>query len=123
MWSKTERRPGWRFATLFLLITCSCSTWACAKPASVCPKRSHAHVQQIDVFDGKPEDQAFLAPDDPDRAPDIYTLAEIYDQGRTVTVRCHYDNGPAQDVELKTRTQTCRFIPESKRRSMDLVCR
>ncbi|MEP6606593.1 MAG: STY0301 family protein [Nitrosospira sp.] len=118
MLSKIDRRIG-----TLLLAACSFSTLACAKPVSVCPKQDHATVQQIDIFDGKPEDEAYLAPDDPDKAPNSYTLSDIYTQGRTVTVRCSYNNGQVRNVELNRRTQTCRYLEAGKNRSAALVCR
>jgi hypothetical protein len=84
--------------------------------------RSHASVQQIDIFDGKPEDQAYLAPDDPDTAPNTYTVGGIYDQGRTIFVRCHYDDEQVRDVELKQRTETCRYTETGKTHLAALVC-
>jgi len=45
-----------------------------AKAASVCPVRAHTTVRQIDLFDGPPADQAYLAPADPDRAPNLYPV-------------------------------------------------
>jgi hypothetical protein len=59
-----------------------------AKAASVCPVRAHTTVRQIDLFDGPPADLAYLAPADPDRAPNLYPVREVYQQGRIVTIRC-----------------------------------
>jgi hypothetical protein len=112
-----------RVAALLLTAACTCSTLACAKPAPVCPAQSKAVVTQIDIFDGPPQDQAYLAPDDEQHAPNTYTLSGIYDEGRTVTVRCHYSGGQQRDVELKQRVKQCRFAEDSKKRSASLVCK
>lgn len=122
MWLKPDRKHAWQFSALLVLIACSSSTLACAKPISVCPKHGQTSVRQIDIFDGKPEDQAYLAPDDSETAPNTYTVGGIYDQGRTVTVRCRYSDGQMQEVELKQRIQTCRYTELGKKSSAALLC-
>jgi len=122
MWLKPDRWCAGKFAALLVLIACSGSILACAKPISVCPKRGDTSVRQIDIFDGKPEDQAYLAPDDPETAPNTYTVGEIYNQGRTVTVRCHYSNGQTYEAEMKQRMQICRYTEAGKKHSATLMC-
>jgi hypothetical protein len=95
------------------VVACRMAT-ACAgadalEPAtSVCPVRAGARVSQIDIFDGDPAELAFLAPDDENKAPNTYTVKSIYDEGRYVTVRCHY--GPTLVVvQLAKRIARCTF--------------
>jgi hypothetical protein len=86
----------------------------------VCPKRQNEKLQQIYIFDGKPEELASLAPDD--EMNDIYTLGAIYKEGRTVTVRCQYDTGFILDVELKKVVHTCKGS-ENKSGIPKLICK
>ena len=86
----------------------------------VCPKRPHERLQQIYIFDGKPEELAYLAPDD--ETTNTYTLAPIYKEGRTVTVRCEYDRGFIYDVELKNAVKKCKYS-ESKAGIPKLICK
>lgn len=73
----------------------------------VCPKRKNEKIQQISIFDGKPEELVYLAPDDDTN--DTYTLADIYKEGRSATVRCAYENGLILDVELKNPVHKCKY--------------
>lgn len=118
MWSKIECRIG----AWLLMAACSATSLACAKTASVCPARGAVVVQQIDLFDGPPQDQALLAPTDPDHDPNLYRLDEIYQQGRTVTIRCHYGDGQTRDVELKKPVKQCRYAETGKQHTPTLVC-
>lgn len=93
-----------------------------ANPASVCPARLNDTIQQIDIFDGKPEELAFLAPDDDQALPSIYTLNYIYDAGRTVTVRCKYTSSFVADVELKSKVNQCTFSSYKSGNSA-LICK
>ena len=87
----------------------------------VCPpKHRNAKLQQIYIFDGKPEELVSLAPDD--ETNDIYTLGAIYKEGRTVTIRCQYDTGFIFDVELKKEVHTCKGS-ENKSGVPKLVCK
>ena len=112
-----------RAASLALIIATGCVATACATPTSVCPKRGQAKVQQIDIFDGNPQDQAYLAPDDPDNAPDIYTLGPILDHGGKVTVRCHYDDDAVRDVALTSHERNCHYVEPQGRVSAALICK
>lgn len=93
-----------------------------AGSTGVCPARKHEKVVQIYIFDGKPDEQVFLAPDDDEKAPNTYTLAKIHQAGRTVTVRCEYSKGPVHDTELKKNVKRCQSS-ESKSGSFSLICR
>lgn len=73
----------------------------------ICPKRPKEKLQQIYIFDGKPEELAYLASDD--ETNEINSLDAIYKEGRTVTIRCQYDTGFILDVELKKEVHKCRY--------------
>jgi hypothetical protein len=101
--------------------TCVALGWASAKTQEVCPVRSGDSVQNIDVFDGKPEELAFLAPDDGGTTTNIFTLGDIYKEGRTVTIRCKYGTGFVADVELKNKVDHC-TASRSKSGHVAVIC-
>ena len=111
-----------------LLRCLACAVIACvlgtaqAKPLEVCPARHGGTLQQIYLFDGTPEDLAYLAPDNDTTASNVYSLKAIYDEGRFVTVRCKYKSGSVIDVEMKNRIEKCTF-PKSKAGYGNLRCR
>ena len=91
-----------------ILVVCLLHT-AQASALDVCPARPNDAIQQIYLFDGRPEELAFLAPDGAATASNVYTLRSIYDNGGFVTVRCAYKSGSIVDVELKCKTNKCTF--------------
>jgi hypothetical protein len=100
---------------LLACLAAACLATACAgadaaKTASgnLCPARQGTVASQIDLFDGDPAEQAFLAPDGDEKGPDIYTVKGIYDQGRYVTIRCHYGK-EAVDVKLVKPVSRCTY--------------
>jgi hypothetical protein len=107
---------------LLILILGSAIYFARANAENVCHTRPGDNIQQIDIFDGKPEELAYLAPDDEKAAPNIYTLGYIYDQGRVVTIRCKYNSGFVADVELKGRVTQCKSL-SNKSGDMSLACK
>lgn len=117
-----DRFSKHRVAWLTLLVIMGGVSSVCAKPVSVCPLRDHAKVQQIDIFDGTPQGLAFLAPDDPDKAPDVYQVGAIFKRGGRVTVRCHYDDGSFRDTALNAHNRTCRYRETRGEASPELVC-
>jgi hypothetical protein len=88
------------------LLACG-NSFAGGNKDGVCPKRQNEKLQQIFIFDGKPEQLVYLAPDD--ERNNTYTLAAIYKGGRSVTVRCEYDHGFIYDVELKKKVNKCKY--------------
>lgn len=91
-------------------ISCVLSTaQANTKAADICPLLHSNAIEQIYLFDGTPEELAYLAPDD---NGNVYSVKQIYNQGRFVTVRCKYKSGSIIDVELKNRTKQCTFRPD-----------
>lgn len=93
---------------VYAAIVCWFGT-AAAKTAAVCPARQQDAIQQIYLFDGAPEDLAYLAPDNDTTASNRYSVATIYDSGGFVSVRCKYKSGSIVDVELKARFAQCAF--------------
>jgi hypothetical protein len=112
------------FLKLFLLINVFSSVFnlASANSEGVCPTRRNEKVQQIDIFDGKPVELAYLAPDDEQTSPNTYTLNHIYEEGRSVTIRCKYDSGFVYDVELKNKVNQCKFF-RNKSGNPRLICK
>ena len=102
-WSELSRRMAG--ATLAGLLSACAAADGKPAPAGVCPLRAQAWPSQIDVFDGDPAEQALLAPDD---GANAYAVKGVYDQGRTVTIRCHYGKD-AIDVKLTTPVSVCRY--------------
>jgi hypothetical protein len=108
MWSRAELPTRLAWAAACCLVSACAGAGAAGGVNSVCPVRAGAAVTQIDVFDGDPADLAYLAPDDERKAPGTYTVKGIYDQGRYVTIRCHY-GADSVDVKLADRVERCRF--------------
>ena len=107
---------------LFLLAAILSGPAIHAQAKGVCPLRANEQVKKIDIFDGKPEELATLAPDDHEKAPNIWTVADIYEHGRIVTVRCTYDSGFVFDLALKDKVNRCR-ASRSKSGAPHLVCK
>jgi hypothetical protein len=107
---------------VFLLIgiLASGNGFAHGNADGVCPKRQNEKLQQIYIFDGKPDELISLAPDD--ETSEIYTLGAIYKEGRTVTIRCQYNTGFILDVELKNEVHKCKYS-ENKSGVPKLICK
>ena len=105
-------------ATAFI---CTAGALADAKSSEVCPVRSGDIVQNIDVFDGKPEELAYLAPDDDRVAKNTFTLGYVYKEGRAVTIRCKYASGFVVDVELKNKVDKC-IASRNKSGPVAVIC-
>ncbi|MDO8728682.1 MAG: hypothetical protein Q7K26_02175 [bacterium] len=103
---------------ILLSIGCACLS---VGAKGVCPELIHDKVQQIYIFDGSPDELAYLAPDDDDKAANTYTLSYIYEKGRIVTIRCTYESGYVFDVSMKNRINLCNFS-RSKAGTPILVC-
>jgi hypothetical protein len=107
---------------VFLLIgiLVSGNGYARSNAEGVCPQYPNAKLKQIYIFDGKPEKLAYLAPDNPEI--DAYILGDIYEKGRTVTIRCEYDTGFIIDVELKNKVDKCLPL-EDQAGVTNLICK
>ncbi|MDZ5646676.1 STY0301 family protein [Nitrospirillum sp. BR 11828] len=99
----------WISASLILMLCGACEQVAFAAPREICPARSGDLVKNIYIFNGKPEEEVFLAPDDDRAGQSTYTVSDIYQDGRFVTVRCKYVSGFSVDVELKEKISKCLF--------------
>lgn len=99
----------WNNRTLvsFVLAVILAGTGFSAEAKGSCPARANDKVKKIDIFDGKPEELAFLAPDDHEKAPNTYTVADIYEAGRIVTLRCNYQSGVVIELPLKDKVKSC----------------
>jgi hypothetical protein len=86
---------------------------ACAQQgqaqAVACPARPGDPLQNIDVFDGPPEEQAYLVPDNATDERGSWSLAYVYNAGRFVTLRCKYGRGPAVDLKISQRIGQCQY--------------
>jgi hypothetical protein len=92
----------------------ACASAVAHPPASVCPARTGAPVSRIDLFDGDPADQALLAPDDDRAGQNTYSVKNVYDAGRTLTIRCHH-GATSEDVRLVKPVALCTFNGDEKR--------
>ena len=112
------------FLKLFLLLVifCGAINLASANAKGECPTRRNEKLQQIYIFDGKPEELAYLAPDDDQTSPNTYTLNHIYEEGRIVTIRCKYASGFVYDVELNNKVRQCKFS-RNKSGAPVLICK
>jgi hypothetical protein len=75
----------------------------------VCPARPGHSVRRMTVFDGPPEELASLVPDRALAHWGYWTLGDVYDAGRFVSVRCEYDDGRSEDVKLTNRVSRCEY--------------
>jgi hypothetical protein len=112
-----------RFLSLVLALPLSCEAGqARANPGkSVCPARPHQQVTQIYLFDGRPEERFFLAPDDHGKGANQYTVRGLYRRGSILTVRCEYGAGDAVDIPLKKAVAVCTY--SEPRKEPALHCR
>ena len=95
----------------FAILVCSFLMFATAeaKTLDLCPVRAQDPIQQIYLFDGAPEELAFLAPDNDTTKRNIYSLKPIYEKGGFVTARCKYQGGFQFDIKLKDPVAKCTF--------------
>jgi hypothetical protein len=106
-WSDFSRRAA---CLAVAGVLSACAADATPKPAAtgVCPLHAGVAPSQIDVFDGDPSEQVILAPDDDRAGANTYTVKDVYAQGRTVTIRCHFGK-EAVDVKLTQPVTACRY--------------
>lgn len=77
--------------------------------ATACPTLPDDRLQFVDVFDGTPEEQAYLVPDSATDASGWWSLGYVYDAGRFVTVRCKYAHGHSVDLRIPSRIARCAY--------------
>jgi len=102
-----SQRPEVNVGVAAALLFCALSTPLLADDLSVCPQLPGDALQRFDIFDGPPEDRAFLMMEK--SAADTMTLpvGHIFDQGRIVSVRCYYRGGGTQIVQIRQRVERC----------------
>lgn len=119
-WSDLSRQAAWLILA-GMLSACAAAD-ATPKPAvvGVCPLRAGASPSQIDVFDGDPAEKVILAPDDDAKGANTYTVKDVYAQGRSVTIRCHFEK-ESVDVKLTNPVAVCRYSGDDAHAQM--TCR
>lgn len=105
---------------ILLSVTMGCVSVSGAK--GVCPDRVHEKVRQISIFDGNPDELAYLAPDDDEKASNTYSLGYIYEKGNIVTIRCTYGSGFVFNISMRNKINRCKYSL-SKAGTPILVCK
>jgi hypothetical protein len=82
-------------------------------PATACPALADDRLQFVDVFDGTPEEQAYLVPDGSTDARGAWSVGYVYDAGRFVTVRCKYAHGRVIDLKIANRVARCSYTNDA----------
>lgn len=101
-----------------LLSTC----WICsAFAAEPCPSDNGQSLRFVDVFDGRPEELAFLIPDKARKLSGSWQLGYVYNAGRFVTIRCKYADGQVSDVKLPNKINKCDYKIDAKQ-ALTLSC-
>ncbi|MEE3626112.1 STY0301 family protein [Nitrospirillum sp. BR 11752] len=108
-------------AALTLLLYGSFKQEAFAAPREICPARPADLVKNIYIFNGKPEEEIFLAPDDNRAGGGTYSVGYVYKMGRTINIRCTYASGTVTDVELKDKVDRC-VVTEKKPTELSVRC-
>lgn len=93
---------------------------ASARDVHVCPQQINNSLISIDIFDGKPEDMAGLAPEPKNQNNGVWgSLGKIYQQGSTVYVACGYEDGLSLNVQVKNRVRSC---SSTDVKGLDIIC-
>src|ERR1700761_255234 len=79
-----------------------------AADSAPCQDKPGTALKYVEVYDGPPEELASLAPDDEGKNSGIYTLGNIYQDGRFVVIRCKYADGTSADVQLP-KVESCKY--------------
>lgn len=98
-------------------VTATASGCAASRPAAptvadsgrICPVRAGHPLRYVDVFDGSPQEQALLMPEQLDDRTGFWELGYVYEAGRTVTVRCKYVDGASVDRPLTRKVRRCEY--------------
>lgn len=110
-------RCVWWCVLAGMVSACAADAPPGSQAPGVCPERAGVSPNQIDVFDGDPSEQVFLAPDNDRKGANTYTVKHIYAQGRTVTIRCHFGKDVV-DVKLSKPVAVCRYSGDPRRQQM-----
>ena len=76
---------------------------------SVCPVRPDSQLKALDVYDGPIAEMAILVPDEATDTEGFWSLAYVYEAGRTVNIRCKYSDKAIADVEIKNKIEKCGY--------------
>jgi hypothetical protein len=96
-------------STRALAVVLLCTWSAFAGATSICPAKPGNPLRYVDVFDGLPEEQATLVPDQAGARAGYWDLGYVFDAGRAVTVRCRYRNGTSLDVTIQKKVNRCNY--------------
>jgi len=103
---------------LVLLLVCSIRP---ALAADLCPSRDQP-ARSVSLFDGPPEEHAYLVPDGGGKLSGYWEVGYLYDSGRFVTARCKYADGQTADVKLASKVARCDFKVDAKK-TLTLSCK
>jgi hypothetical protein len=87
-----------------------------------CPSLPGDRLKFVDVFDGTPEEQAFLMADSATDDRGVWSLGYVYDAGRFVTVRCKYEHGRVVDLRIPDRIAQCSYTTDATA-GLRMTCR
>lgn len=108
------------WSSKFFMALTSCALISCVSTEksadNVCPVRSDAHLRALDVYDGPIAEMAILVPDEAADTEGFWSLAYVYEAGRTVNIRCKYSDNDVVDVEIKNKIEKCQYAVSSEER-------
>jgi hypothetical protein len=111
-----------------ILQAAAAASWLAAMPAAglavegtSCPRLDGKAPRALDLFDGSPEELAYLIPDRATKTEATWAVGYVYDAGRMLTIRCRYDGKRVVDVTVP-RVERCgyRVLPGS---GLNMTCR
>ena len=76
---------------------------------NICPPRTDSALQYAEVFDGPCDDLVILLPNEASETDGFWNLGYVYDEGRTVHIRCSYFDQSTADINLQQRIEQCVF--------------
>ncbi len=95
---------------------------AASADSTTCPLLGGKEPRSLDLFDGRPEELAYLIPDHVTGTEATWDVGYVYDAGRTVTIRCKYDGRRVVDVAVPHRVGRCGYHV-LRGGGLDMVCR
>jgi hypothetical protein len=93
-----------------------------AVEGTACPLLDGKAPRYVDLFDGSPEELAYLIPDNATSTEGTWNVAYVYDAGRALTIRCKYDGKRVVNVAVTRRVWRCNYhvLPGG---GLDMACR
>lgn len=87
----------------------------------VCPVQPHNALVSIQVYDGNPYDKVDLVPEPANQNNGRWKYLErIYEQKRTITVRCQYHDDLRLDVTVQRKITFC--LSSNKHGVLSFLC-